>query len=41
MGMLNRSIAKNASTTAAVFDTNYSSPAVAPAKTIIVINEIR
>jgi hypothetical protein len=30
----------NASTMAAVFDTNYSSPAVAPAKNGILVNEI-
>jgi hypothetical protein len=40
MGIANKMKPTNASTEAAVFDTNYSSPAVMPAKRFIGINEI-
>jgi hypothetical protein len=38
--MENKTRQTNASTVAAVFDTNYSSPACEPAKKVIAINEI-
>jgi hypothetical protein len=41
MGIENTMKPTNASTAAAVFDTNYSSPAATPAKECNLINEIR